>query len=135
MKPELEQKLYADFPTVFLPRERAAGGDPFRWFGFECSDGWEPIIRDAAAKLAALSPHIHAAQVKEKFGAMRFYLTFDEDKVTPEIRNGAYAITNAAEHASCSVCENCGDPGTIGGNGWISCLCPPCRAKGRQNRE
>jgi hypothetical protein len=136
MREELDQKLRADFPTVFLPLSREHGGDPFRFFGFEVNDGWYPLIYDAAMQLAALSPEIYAAQVKEKFGSMRFYIEFG-DSVDNETRSKAWAITHEAEAASSKTCEDCGEPGAQGtstGLGWIRTLCESCREAWRISR-
>lgn len=73
--------------------------------------------------------HPKAAQVKEKFGTLRFYMTAHNPGITEAIR--------AAEAASAITCEDCGDPGTPRQNGWLRTLCDTCndtRVKERANR-
>ena len=59
-----------------------------------------------------------AAQVKEKFGTLRFYMT----RYTDEIRE----LISSAETLSSVTCEECGSPGEEKGGGWIRTLCNPC---------
>lgn len=56
-----------------------------------------------------------AAQVKEKFGGLRFYVDGGDDEI--------YAMISFAEAMSYRMCEECGSPGTTGGRGWIRTLC------------
>lgn len=55
------------------------------------------------------------AQVKEKFGGLRFYV----DGGTEEMHN----YINFAEAMSVHVCEICGAPGKTDGAGWVKTLC------------
>jgi hypothetical protein len=64
-------------------------------------------------------PHPRAAQVKEKFGTLRFYMTHATEEM--------FELIEAAEAESEHTCESCGEPGEIGGQGWVSCLCEKCR--------
>lgn len=60
-----------------------------------------------------------AAQVKEKFGGLRFYMTIGTDEV--------YALIGKAEALSCKTCEECGEPGEKRTDlGWIYTLCNNC---------
>lgn len=95
-------------------------------WGFECRDGWEPIIRRAAEKLEVLiktfiADHPDttflptASQVKEKYGTLRFYLSTGNDEM--------YAVTDQAEIESEATCETCGEAGQIRGTGWLYTAC------------
>jgi hypothetical protein len=55
------------------------------------------------------------AQVKEKFGTLRFYV----DGGTPEMHN----YIEFAEAMTSITCEVCGNPGTSRTGGWIRVLC------------
>lgn len=114
MNRQLADKLEKDFPYTF------------KRVGFECGDGWEPILRRAAEKLEPLIlKHIEetgdkenapcASQIKEKYGTLRFYLSTGTDEM--------YAITEAAEKASEKTCEKCGQPGKIKGKYWVYTAC------------
>jgi len=56
------------------------------------------------------------AQIKEKFGSLRFYL-YNVDDVSN-------AVTTYAEAMSTSTCEDCGCPGKTYRMGWYRTLCP-----------
>lgn len=74
------------------------------------------MINDAKIKLAELVDDVpRAMQVKEKFGTLRFYTG-----PTTEEQDGAIRM---AEAMSAVTCDECGAPGTLTGNGWISCKC------------
>jgi hypothetical protein len=59
-----------------------------------------------------------AAQVKEKFGGLRFYMTSGSDEI--------YDLINKAEVLSRKTCEECGQPGEEGAGSWIRTLCESC---------
>lgn len=126
MNIKLAKKLTKDFPHVFVGYEN--GREPFSMFGFECGDGWEPIIRNAAAQLEPLiviegkkDPEafkyglFSTSQLKEKYGTMRWYLSSGTEEM--------YAITEEAESKSEATCEQCGAPGEVRGRGWLYCAC------------
>jgi len=84
-------------------------------FGFECGDGWFSLLLEAATELEALDADIRAAQVKEKFGTLSFYLHQQPLE--------ADAIIQRAVIRSSRECEECGAAGRRGGNGYIRTLC------------
>jgi len=59
-----------------------------------------------------------AAQVKEKFGSLRFYMTIGTDEI--------YELIDKAEALSCKTCEECGESGEARSGGWIRTLCDTC---------
>jgi hypothetical protein len=87
-------------------------------FGFECGDGWFQLIYDLSEKLTKLNQGIEAAQVKEKFGGLRFYINSGNDN--------AYDLINEAEMKSYSVCERCGELGISRWLNWQYTLCNKC---------
>lgn len=68
-----------------------------------------------------LLSHPRAAQVKEKFGGLRFYM---EGPVTAEMAQHI----SAAEALSLETCEVCGKPGTQAEGYWIKIKCDDCKA-------
>ena len=56
------------------------------------------------------------AQIKEKFGSLRFYLYTVDD--------ASNAVTTYAEAMSTTTCEECGCPGKTYRMGWYRTLCP-----------
>lgn len=74
--------------------------------------GWASIVQPLVEY--ALKHDLRIDQVKEKFGGLRFYSQTDEtlDKMVTE-----------AETKSAETCEECGQPGKIRGQFWLSCRC------------
>ena len=56
------------------------------------------------------------AQIKEKFGGLRYYADGDID----EQMDG---MIDFAESLSYTICEECGAPGKLRGGGWMRTLC------------
>ena len=102
MSPELDAVLVRDFPRLYRDRHGDMQHTLMCW-GFTCGDGWEHIIRALSGVLESRIdqvPELRAVQVKEKFGALRFYFEPHDDE--------AYGAVNMAE-AICSItCEVCG---------------------------
>ena len=64
-------------------------------------------------------PQVIATQVKEKFGALRFYYEGGNDVID--------GMVWLAEHQSYNICEECGSTKNIGRTkGWITTLCEDC---------
>ena len=55
------------------------------------------------------------AQVKEKFGTLRYYTSGSNDKIRQLIHD--------AEERSAETCEVCGKPGKLITGGWLKTLC------------
>jgi len=91
-------------------------------WGFEVGPGWREIIYNLSVKLEpickASKGEIRAAQVKEKFGGLRFYMSsYGTDDAVQK-------LTGDAEDLACVTCEVCGEPGKTYTNGWHITLCP-----------
>lgn len=125
MKRDLDQQLCREFPLLFRLRHRSIYETTMGW-GFETGDGWFDIIYNAAKKIEPLIEELQrqgveeemlpaAAQVKEKFGTLRFYTNM----ATAEIE----AIVDEAEKLSTVTCDVCGKPGKLTGGGWLSTRC------------
>lgn len=91
--------------------------------------GWIPILDRLAEDLIALGWNRTLDQVKQKFGALRFYIG---EGPAPS-RDALAAIDRRIEEAtaeSLRTCEECGAPGrsaSVGGpGGWAETLCPRC---------
>ena len=99
-------------------------------FGFECNEGWYPIIFEAFDKIQELldgkllkyKDNFQVVQVKEKFATLRVY-TFWETK---EIED----IIKEAQDKALVTCEACGQMGEERErNGWYKVLCNECYEK------
>jgi hypothetical protein len=125
MKKELDERLVADFPKLYRDRN-ANMKDTCMCWGFTCGDGWEPLIRRLSEKLEPLivgeASEVRAAQVKEKFGTLRFYIDGPQT-----IKMEGFVVV--AEQESAVTCEVCGAPGKLTGRGWVRTLCPACEVK------
>lgn len=123
MRPDLEEKLYSDFPLMF--REPANALNDSTGFHFECGDGWYQLILELCENLYPLAkatiPDEYGScclvsQVKEKYGTLRFYM--------PSCTSEMSKIINEYEKKSALICEECGNPGrTRIHNGWLSTTC------------
>lgn len=84
--------------------------------------GWVPILEKLNDGLLALDPDLEINQVKEKFGALRFYYFATQN--AEEIK----ALVREAEIASEKICEVCGVDAPEGpalhGTSWLKTLCP-----------
>lgn len=107
---EFQQK----YPRLFKEYPRS---------GFDLSPGWETLIHTLCSILEEqierlpeeVRDAVQCAQVKQKFGSLRFYMTNE----SPEM-SGAIAM---AEAMSAHICETCGLPGKQRTGGWILTLC------------
>lgn len=122
MKKELEEKLVEKYPNLY----KEYGGDPretcMHW-GFSHGDGWYDIIDELSAKLEPFG--VVAAQVKEKFGGLRFYLDYPKHLSDEDLQK-VREIKNEYESKSYETCESCGEPGKRRSGGWIRTLCDKC---------
>ncbi len=125
MSPELDAALVRDFPLLYADRNTSMMQTAMCW-GFECGDGWEPIIRKASKKIEKLIQAYlkaypdngylpRASQVKEKYGTLRFYLNSSTDAMEK--------ICEQVERQSEDICEECGAKGKIRGRGWYYTSC------------
>lgn len=117
MKQELVNKLYEKYPKIFF--EDADKKKPTLDWGFEHGDGWYDILDDLCSKIQKICDsdghQIVAVQVKEKYGALRFYINGGSQEI--------YNLIDEAEHKSEKTCEVCGEPGKIYRDGWWYSAC------------
>lgn len=125
MTKEKQETLYVKYPKIFRQKDLSPMQSPMAE-GITCSDGWFELL-----DLLCLDVQDHvdqsgceqfeAAQVKEKFGELRF-CSDGGDSVTD-------ALVSKAERDSCTICERCGSKEhvTTKGPGWIVSWCDKCR--------
>jgi hypothetical protein len=150
MRKELDDALVRDFPRLYrhrhAPKQRPKlrispitgkkvlmdVREPLALFGFEVLDGWEPLLRRLSAKLEpyAVKLRIAAGQVKEKFGGVRFYLSWDRPTTGPkEAWAAIHRAIEQAERESARTCEECGARAEgHTSNGWLRTRCEACWA-------
>lgn len=120
MNKDLDKFLCAQYPKLFAQRMHRPRDTAMCW-GFECGDGWFNVIDNLCKEIQEYldnNPHIeqiHAVQVKEKYGGLRFYLDFSTEEIDKMIRK--------AEVEASKTCDVCGKPGELGGSGWYATRC------------
>lgn len=94
------------------------------WSGqFSIGRGWWRLASELNEQLKEIDPTYSVQQVKEKFGAMRFYAQPSEGLDSELVRMFHKAIRRADE-ASTTICERCGRPARQRAMGlWVSTLC------------
>ncbi|MDP2370315.1 hypothetical protein [Rhodoferax sp.] len=148
MKPALQAELLQRYPKFFrvagkrlidsaLVADGANGlvdnRGPFDEWGIECGDGWFTIVdrlslaceREIELLIAQGEPQEcwpRVAQIKEKFGSLRFYV---QPPASAELR----AVIRQCEVDSGRTCENCGAPGSPRMGRWRHTYCHICEAK------
>ena len=121
---EFAQRMETKYPKMFA--------QPYG--GFAVGKGWWPIIESLCANIQShtdwwnknretrpVVEQVVVAQIKEKFGGLRFYYDGGDDQISGMVR--------MAEAWASHACEECGAPGMTGGKGWIKTLCPTHRAE------
>ena len=125
MSPDKQQRLYDRFDFF-------AQGKHLVDRAIACGDGWFEIIQELCKGLEAALDRGRAKgeiqsdrenpfvveQVKEKFGGLRFYVSWETKEIGGLIRE--------AESKSFKTCEACGQPGRPRNGGWVLTLCDTC---------
>ena len=141
MTPELENKLYLKYPRIFGRKDLPMSQTCMCW-GIAVDDGWYNILDTLCGQIQQYIdwencegqyesqkkwrtpnedgsyenvPQVLAEQVKEKFGALRFYALGGNEHT-----GGLIAM---AEAISARTCETCGAPGRLTTGGWVKTLC------------
>lgn len=114
MRHDLEHQLKRRFPALYPPH-----------FTFYVEDGWFDLLWALSDDLERIGlelpdrPKLNVQQVKEKFGALRFYVTHAPDEMRQRIQN--------AQSDSERICELCGQPGQIMVKSFFwAARCPDC---------
>ena len=89
----------------------------------ECEAGWLSLILSCHEELLALDPSYKPVQIKEKFGALRYY--FDTSYGPKDSRFvQMWETIYSYERRSIKICETCGEPGRlVKERGWIKTRC------------
>ena len=142
MKQELDKLLCEKYPKMMVNRNKPMQETCMCW-GFECGDGWFNVLDQLMGNIQhhidwnnknfekgytqyKQVPQVTLDQIKEKFGTLRFYYTGGDDVIDGMVR--------MAESMSGVTCEECGNSGTTGGQGWLVTLCETHRTA-REERQ
>lgn len=127
MKPELQEKLFKEFPAIFVEKDLPMTQTAMCW-GIDTGDGWFKLLHDLLTKIQFIctkaNVECQASQVKEKYGTLRFYYSSAGD-----LHDIIGDVVQAAEIQSTYICESCGEAGNINDGGWLSVRCSLCRTK------
>jgi hypothetical protein len=93
--------------------------------GFAVGAGWYPILETLCDNIQShidwknretlVVPQVVVAQIKEKFGGLRFYYDGGDDYIR--------GLVSMAESWADRACETCGGAGKKRNGGWIRTLC------------
>lgn len=113
-----EKRLTEKYPKMF--------SQPYG--GIAVGPGWWPIIENLCATIQGhidwwnknhdkhpVVEQVVVAQIKEKFGELRFYYDGGDDRV--------YGMVRMAENWAAHTCEDCGNKATKKTTGWIKTVC------------
>ena len=102
----------------------------------ECNEGWKDLVDEVSAKIETInnkypsSSYVHAAQIKQKFGGLRYYVSIEE--IDSDDVNYIYNMINEAEKRSFTICEFCGAPAKLSKWGYnIETVCDEHRISRR----
>jgi len=110
--------------------------------GMEHGAGWIGLVTTLHYRLRFLVGPYTIYQIKEKFGALRYYC--DAEGTIPEglpdtdhLRDTVRRLIEDAEHRSSTICERCGHAGTttVSKTGWMRTRCGPCKDQEDAERE
>ena len=122
MTDEQENYLRTVYPKIF----------PESTQDIYCGEGWFPILTMLCRNIQAHLdwrpevPQVTIAQIKEKFGELRFYYDGGDDYVR--------GLVSMAEAVTEITCEQCGKPGELRQGGWLKVLCDE-HHKERESRK
>ena len=125
-----QKEFYEKYPLCF------PNGEPY--CGFNCGYGWWPILDKLCAditkeleKIPEDDREFAVAQIKEKFGGLRFYIDW---RVRGEL-DPIYTLVHEAESKCDKICEECGAPGKKQGGGWVKTRCDKCQEEWEEERR
>jgi hypothetical protein len=128
MNHDKEKQLKEDFPQIFTDLHDCTPQESCMAWGIGCSDGWYDLIHKLCEDIMAANPaeSLKVAQVKEKFGGLRFY-------TCGPCLSEVLELVSATEAESFSVCEVCGSKEEVTSEGsWIRSLCKKCRIENEE---
>jgi hypothetical protein len=121
----MQEELFALAPEWFKRDDIRVS---LMYFGFECGDGWYKLLERLIIDLKEVAPKgFEVCQVKEKYGALRFYVSGSTETTDHLIQ--------LAEAASQKICERCGKRGKTRGTGWLVTLCNTCQKEREEKKK
>lgn len=107
MSPELEQRLYTEFPMLYRMRHIDSPYVCCGWKGIDCKDGWFDLLRNLSLQIVEYANQHHLdpliTRISRRMGALRVEVDSDDDHIK--------GLCQQALNASRNICEVCGEPG------------------------
>lgn len=107
--------------------------------GFSCGEGWFGPLKNLCDQIESIlielpeeERRFQVAQVKEKFGGLRFYTDGPKNK---EAYDKIQELIKVAERECAVLCEDCGSFGTRRNEGWIKMRCDDCEKEYQRQRR
>lgn len=117
MDRRLAMILCGKFPEI-LTKTRGDDVVPFSPLVFDVGDGWFPLLyrlfRSLSKELPIQGGKFEITQISEKYGILRF---------SGSCPQWSDRLIEEAETASENICDVCGDPGSLCGDGWYNVRC------------
>lgn len=107
---------YMPIMNMLYGHFRKHPGQAVEWQDWQISEAKR--VMDTGVEVPEAVRQVVATQVKEKYGTLRFYYDGGDDTVD--------AMVQFAESFSGKICEICGDPAEVrgeGGGGWVATRC------------
>lgn len=124
---EMQEYFPAVYPKMFVGK----------YGGVACGAGWFNILNQLCQNIQShidwknskeeVVAQVTIAQIKEKFGSLRFYYDGGDDYIS--------GMVTLAESMSGVTCEDCGDVGVHRNGGWIRTLCDKHEAEYQARRK
>lgn len=156
MDTELQDKLYAKYPLLFVQKDWDKTKTAMCW-GIGVGDGWYNIIDTVCTEIQELiDDPLHTIEMFEKYlrenpahenaSYFKESIANARGKVIPQVQicqikekwgslciyltyynPQINSILSFASAMSLKTCEQCGSPGEASKRGWIYVMCDPCR--------
>ena len=123
MEKELVEKIVAVAPYMFRYENWNNPQHSLLCFGFEVGDGWYKLLEELVLKISEVDKEraIRVVQIKEKFGTLRFYVSWSTEEIDKLIEE--------AEKKSSNTCDICGGVSKVKNkNGWLHNICDICES-------
>lgn len=97
----------------------------FKWSGDQEGDV-DAAIEQGLRIIKDLPARVTVAQIKEKFGGLRFYYDGGDEYIS--------GLVTMAESWADKTCEVCGDAGQLRNGGWVRTLCDTHEEEYQKNK-
>lgn len=132
-----EGYLWKRFSKLFPDRKTMTPETSCLVWGFECGNGWYYLIKNLLIDIEGMAEKnpdnfagFQVAQIKEKFGGLRFYFHGYISPLTDNFQDDVlFRRITKAEEDSYKICEVCGEPGQLRRMPWMKTLCDKCYKK------